>query len=59
LTLSRKHVVRMKRALFKSLRGYSYKVALPLLKSGYRSKDKEVRVICQNIMKKHEGSPRA
>lgn len=55
-TLFRKRVVRMKRALFESLGGYPYDAILHLIEIGNRARDKQIRNICQKIIKKQAGS---
>jgi HEAT repeat protein len=54
LPLYRKDLVSMRKALFESLEGYPYKTIIPLIKAGYRSKDKEIRIVCQRIRRKNE-----
>lgn len=52
--LYRKDLISMRKALFESLEGYPYKTVIPLIKTGYQSKDKEIRIVCQRIRKKNE-----
>ena len=52
--LYRKDLISMRKALFESLEGYPYKTIIPLIKTGYRSKDKEIRIVCQRIRRKNE-----
>jgi HEAT repeat protein len=53
-TLYRKQLVRMRRALFESLEGYPYSAVISLIKTGYRSRDREIRHICRKIRKQFE-----
>ena len=55
-TLYRKQLVQMRRSLFKSMAGYPSTAAISLIKTGYRSKDKEIRSICRNIRKEFEAA---
>jgi len=52
--LYRKDLISMRKELFESLEGYPYKTIIPLIKAGYRSKDNEIRIVCQRIRKKNE-----
>jgi HEAT repeat protein len=52
--LYRKDLISMRRVLFESLEGYPYETVIPLIKTGYRSKDKEIRIVCQRIRRKNE-----
>jgi hypothetical protein len=52
--LYRKDLISMRRALFESLEGYPYKTIIPLIKTGYQSKDKEIQIVCQHIRRKNE-----
>jgi len=52
--LYRKDLISMRKAFFESLEGYPYEAIIPSIKTGYRSKDKEIRIICQRIRRKNE-----
>jgi len=52
--LYRKDLISMRKALFESLEGYPYVTIISLIKAGYRSKNKEIRIVCQRIRRKNE-----
>lgn len=53
-TIYRKQLVEIKKTLYKSLAGYPYSAVVDLIRSGYRSRDKDIRAICRGIRKKSE-----
>jgi HEAT repeat protein len=53
-TLHRKQLVRLRRVLFESLAGYPYSAVISLIKTGYQSRDKDIRNICKKIRKNFE-----
>jgi HEAT repeat protein len=54
LPLYRKDLISMRKAFFESLEGYAYETIIPLIKTGYRSKNKEIQIVCQRIRRKNE-----
>jgi HEAT repeat protein len=53
-TLNRARLLRLKRALYTSLAGYPYTAIVSLIKAGYRSRDKVIRRISQDLRSKSE-----